>query len=240
MAPQGEKGFFASLKEYYDTGALSDVTVTCGVQVFKVHKIVLSAHSKCFAKALNDHWKEGSEGNIDIDDFHPGVVDALLRFMYSYEYDNDQDTPRMLFDVRVYQIADKYGITALKDEVKKPFEAAVNREWITDDFPIAANLVYVTTPSQDRGLRDIIVEVMRKNIEHLAGVNKFDELLRTTPDLAVDLVTCLSGRTALPETQYQCPDCGAQFWVNDDPEDWSCPCCTWKTSDWSGFKIEWV
>ncbi|KAF5621974.1 hypothetical protein F52700_10848 [Fusarium sp. NRRL 52700] len=240
MAPQEGKSFFTSLNGYYNTDALSDVTVTCGGQVFKAHKIILSAHSKCFATALNGNWKEGSEGNIRIDDFDPDVVDAMLRFMYSFEYSSDHDTPRMVFDVRVYQIADKYGITALKNEVKKQFKAAVASEWTANDFSVAANLVYVTTPSRDRGLRDIVMETIRENIDYLVDHNNFDELLRSTPDLAADLISELYGRTASPETQYQCPDCGAQFWVKNDSRDWSCPCCRWRTSDWSEYQIEWI
>ncbi|KAL9566570.1 hypothetical protein ACKAV7_009485 [Fusarium commune] len=154
MAPQGVEGFLASLKEYYNTDALSDVTVTCDGQVFKAHRIILSAHSKCLAKALNGSWKESSEGNIDIKDFEPNVVDAMLRFVYSFEYNNAEGTPPIVFDAHMYQIADKYDIAALKTESKNN----------------SANLVYVSTPSEDRGLRDIVVETASENIDQLVGV----------------------------------------------------------------------
>ncbi|KAF5548959.1 n-carbamoyl-l-amino acid hydrolase [Fusarium mexicanum] len=212
MAPPEEKGFLSSLAGYYNTDALSDVTVTCGDQVFKAHKIILSAHSKCFAVALNGNWKEGSEGIIRIDDFDPDVVDAMLRFMYSLEYSNDHDTSRMIFDVRLYQIADKYDIAELKDEVKEQFQRAVGSGWNTSHFPIAANLVYMTTPSQDRGLRDIVFEAVSKNIKTLVGLDSFDELLRTTPDLAADLIPDLCGRIESPEPADECPECGALLW----------------------------
>ncbi|KAF5554419.1 hypothetical protein FPHYL_8439 [Fusarium phyllophilum] len=143
---------------------------------------------------LNGNWKESSEGNIDIKDFDPGVVDAMLRFIYSFEYDNTQGTPPMIFDARMYQIADKYDIAALKTESKKKFELTIANGWATDDFPVAANLVYVSTPSEDRGLRDIVVETARKNIDQLVGKDGFCELTRETPDFAADLIPFLCGK----------------------------------------------
>ncbi|KAG7412872.1 BTB/POZ domain-containing protein 8 [Fusarium oxysporum f. sp. rapae] len=180
------------MARYYNTDALSDVTVTCDGQVFKAHRIILSAHSKCLAKALNGSWKESSEGNIDIKDFEPNVVDAMLRFVYSFEYNNAEGTPPIVFDAHMYQIADKYDIAALKTESKNKFELAIANGWATDDFPVAANLVYVSTPSEDRGLRDIVVETASENIDQLVGKDGFCELIRETPDFAADLIPFLS------------------------------------------------
>lgn len=209
MAPQGVEGFLASLKEYYNTDYLSDITVTCEGQVFKAHRIILSAHSKCFAKMLNGNWKESSEGNVEIKDFDPGVVDAMLRFIYSFEYENTQGTPPMIFDAHMYQIADKYDITALKTESKKKFELSIANGWATDDFPVAANLVYVLTPSEDRGLRDLVVEIARKNIDQLVSKDGFRELTRETPDFSADLIPFLCGKGSGPRfvQTYTCQSC---------------------------------
>ncbi|KAF9776116.1 hypothetical protein IL306_005749, partial [Fusarium sp. DS 682] len=183
MAPQGVEAFLTSLKEYYNTDALSDVTVACDGQEFKAHRIILSTHSKCFAKALNGDWKvghipvvenapligfkESSERKIDIKDFDPSVVEAMLRFIYSFDYTNTYGTSTMVFDAQMYQIADKYDIPALKAESKNKFDLAVTTGWSMDDFPITVTVVYQSTPAEDRGLRDIVVETARKNIDEL-------------------------------------------------------------------------
>lgn len=69
-----------AVASYYNTGALSDVVVACDDQEFKVHGVILSAHSKYFATALNGNWKESSEKKIEIKDFDASVVEAMLRF----------------------------------------------------------------------------------------------------------------------------------------------------------------
>ncbi|KAI3583836.1 BTB/POZ protein [Fusarium oxysporum f. sp. albedinis] len=230
MAPQGVEGFLSSLKEYYNTDALSDVTVTCDGQVFKAHRIILSAHSKCFAKALSGNWKESSDGNIDIKDFDPGVVDAMLRFIYSFEYDNTQGTPPMIFDACMYQIADKYDIAALKTESKNKFELAIANGWATDDFPVAANLVYVSTPSEDRGLRDIVVDTAGKNIDQLVGKDGFCELTRETPDFAADLIPFLCGKGSESGSvqKYICQSCGRIIQGEFSAQIQYCPYCSYR------------
>lgn len=48
---------FNTVASYYNTDTFSDVVVACNDQEFKVHGVILSAHSKFFAKALNGNWK---------------------------------------------------------------------------------------------------------------------------------------------------------------------------------------
>ncbi|KAK7419798.1 hypothetical protein QQX98_003171 [Neonectria punicea] len=137
MAPQKLKSFLSSLKDYYNTDTLSDVVVTCDGQEFKVHGVILSAHSKYFATALNGKWKESSEKKIEIKDFDASVVEAMLRFMYSFDYTNTYSTSTMVYDAQVYQIADKYDVPALKEHSKAKFGVAITAGWSMDDFPLA-------------------------------------------------------------------------------------------------------
>ncbi|GKU09497.1 unnamed protein product, partial [Fusarium langsethiae] len=179
---------------YYNKDALSDVTITCDGQEFKAHRVIISAHSKCFAKALNGDWKESSERQIDIKDFDASAVEAMLRFMYSFDYSNIYGTSTMVFDAQMYQIADKYDIPALKAQSKNKFDVAVTTGWSMDDFPLAITVVYESTPPEDRGLRDLVVETARKNIDKLLGRDGFCELIRKTPDFAADLIPFLCVR----------------------------------------------
>ncbi len=41
----------------YDDATFSDAIVRCGGKEFKVHKLVLAAHSKFFSKAFTGDWK---------------------------------------------------------------------------------------------------------------------------------------------------------------------------------------
>lgn len=97
----------------------------------------------------------------------------------------------MIYEAHVYQIGDKYDIPALKSHARHKFYAAINTDWNTQEFPIAISVVYGTTPLQDRGLRDLVVEKSRKKIKTLLGIDGFDKLLRETPDFAADLIPFL-------------------------------------------------
>ncbi|RKL20902.1 hypothetical protein BFJ72_g14981 [Fusarium proliferatum] len=82
----------------------------------------------------------------------------------------------MVFDAQMYQIADKYDIPALKAQSKNKFNVAVTTGWSMDDFPHAITVVYESTPPEDRGLRDLVVQTARKNINKLLGHDGFCEL----------------------------------------------------------------
>ncbi|KAJ4258059.1 hypothetical protein NW762_008199 [Fusarium torreyae] len=111
------------------------------------------------AQSNADKFKESSERVIYIEDFDASIVEAMVNFMYSFDYTDAPDSPLMVFNAQVYQIADKYDISALKSHAKSKFGTAINSGWTTEDFPIAINVAYTTTPPEDRGLRDLIVEI---------------------------------------------------------------------------------
>lgn len=52
----------------------------------------------------------------------------------------------MIFNARVYGIADKYDVPALKSQAKEKFEKVVETCWDMDDFPHAIAEVYSSTP----------------------------------------------------------------------------------------------
>ncbi|KAF4452563.1 Protein roadkill [Fusarium austroafricanum] len=230
------EGFKASLKKYFNDEALSDAVIRCEGSEFKVHRLVLSCHSEYFAKQLSGPWKacqESTERAIDIADFDPTVVEAMLRFMYQFEYTNGSGVSEMVFDAQVYQIADKYGVSALKEFAKLKFGDAIEAGWKMDDFPVAINVVYTTTPSDDRGLRDLTVETSHKNLDILTRRDCFCQILRETPDFAADLVPFICGRSAADMKSYKCPSCN-QIFNFDDPGSSTryCPRCQYGCSSW--------
>ncbi|KAI8648938.1 BTB domain-containing protein [Fusarium sp. Ph1] len=237
MAPPAFERFLLSLKDYYNAAALSDAAVVCDDQEFKVHRVILSAHSKYFATELNGSWKESAEKKIEIKDFDVSVVEAMLRFMYSFDYSNTYGASTMVYEAQVYQIADKYDIPALKEHSKSKFGAAITTGWSLDDFPLAITVAYASTPSEDRGLRDLAVEVSRKNIDKLLGHDGFCELLRKTPDFSADLIPFLSGKPSTNTPRYKCPSCHHEFRGEFSGMSYYCPNCSHKRSDWTSYRI---
>ncbi|KAF2106549.1 hypothetical protein BDV96DRAFT_590806 [Lophiotrema nucula] len=53
----------------------------------------------------------------------------MLQFLYTFDYDSsgraENSSSPMVFNVKVYSIADKYDIPALKSQAKHKFETTV-------------------------------------------------------------------------------------------------------------------
>lgn len=175
-----------------------------------------------------------------IEDFDASVVEAMLCFMYSFDYTNSDGTSSMVYNAQVYQIADKYDIQALKAHSKTKFGAVITRGWNTSDFPLAISVVYETTPLEDRGLRDLVVEKSRKNINELLKNDDFSKLLRETPDFAADLIPflCEKPATPVPIPRYECPSCHHSFRAEFSQGAYHCPSCGKKRSNWDIYQTE--
>jgi hypothetical protein len=155
----------------------------------------------------------------------------MLHFMYHFEYNSESYESDMIFHAEVYQIADKYGVLALKEYAKEKFSTAVETDWAMEDFLIAIDIVYTTTPSWDKGLRDLVVETSSANFEKLIDRYEFCQALRTVSDFAVDLVPFICGKISGHIHCYRCPSCTQNFQF-DDPEEQSrfCPRCGYRYS----------
>ncbi|KAF5552847.1 ARM repeat protein [Fusarium mexicanum] len=118
--------FSASLKKYFNNISLSDAVIKCGGQDFAVHSLVFFCHSKYFKKQLDGPWKGSSERVIEITDFGPAVVKAMIVFFYGFDYESPTDSSAMTFHAKVYQIADKYDIEALKKLAATKYRTSID------------------------------------------------------------------------------------------------------------------
>ncbi|KAI9784670.1 MAG: hypothetical protein M1816_000786 [Peltula sp. TS41687] len=253
------------LKGYLTSSKYSDLIIRCGGQEFKVHKVILCGQSKFFDKACDAGWKEGAEGVIDLPEDDVAVVEAMLRFLYTADYDaaaggaapvdrssrseqagsgsnkrrrttrepsraltvtttastststttSTTSTPAvtivspMLFHIRVYVTAEKYDIQPLKKLAKYKFANAIRTCWDMDDFPHAVAEVYSgeNLPAADRGLRDILVDVVHDHLEELLKKRGFLDVLEGTLGFAADAVRVIP---KLPQYKWPnfCTHCG--------------------------------
>lgn len=180
--------------------------------------------------------QESSDGVIELKGDDPRVVEAMLQFMYMFEY-NGSDQGRispMLFNVRVYSLADKYGVSALKLRAKEKFEAAAKACWDLDDFPHVISEVYRSTPPTDRGLRDIVVRVAHEHIDVLSQKSSFRRALGETAGFAADVNHHLVRRQLPDLKRYKCPSCG-HTWQAVLPcgGPYCCLHCGNRRSDWN-------
>jgi hypothetical protein len=69
------------------------------------------------------------------------------------------DQLSLLNNVLVYALAEKYGIAELKEMAKAKFRSQAGSLLSAKEFPEIIRELYGSTPSSDRGLRDIVSQV---------------------------------------------------------------------------------
>ncbi|KAG4433159.1 hypothetical protein IFR05_011372 [Cadophora sp. M221] len=89
----------------------------------------------------------------------------------------------LVFNVKMYVVADKYDIPGLKCLAKKKFEKAVKLFWNSTGFSEAAKFLWENTVEWDRDLRDVVIKSAASNIETLLDRGEFVELMDTRGDV---------------------------------------------------------
>ncbi|KAL1979195.1 hypothetical protein VTN96DRAFT_6523 [Rasamsonia emersonii] len=235
-----------SIKSYFLSSRFSDLTIYTEDQEFKVHRLVVCGRSEYFSRLFNGNWAETAENVVQLKDDDPRAVEAMVHFMYGYEYDSSgSDRGRIspiLFNVKVYQLADKYGVPQLKQRAKEKFENIAKTCWQMDDFPTAIAEAYTCTPKEDRGLRDTLVEISCEHIDELQKNDDFQTVLEEAVGFAADLVQYLA-RWKPPNSnlmKYRCPNCSAQWLLERCTGDvmYHCPFCGNHRSNWNSYVIQ--
>ncbi|KAL4973725.1 BTB/POZ domain protein [Aspergillus desertorum] len=239
LEASGNKGDLTTgIQKCFHTSTFSDLTVVTKDQKFEVHKLIVCGQSDFFSRMFKHNWKEVTENIIRLEDDDPRAIEAMIHFMYGFNYDSSgSDQGRispMLFNVKVYQIGDKYGIPNLKEQAKEKFAASIKTCWVMDDFPVAIASAYSTTPSSDRGLRDLLVSTCLEHILELLENEDFRQVLRETLGFAADLVENRNHFTAT-STRYRCPHCGKEWSFQGSGKIQYCPLCGSHRSDWAGY-----
>ncbi|KAK3356342.1 BTB/POZ protein [Lasiosphaeria hispida] len=222
--------------QYFDVATFSDAVIRVGEKEFKTHRLILSSHSTFFSKMCTGNWKEADSGVITLEEVDDAVVEAMIHFMYYFDYNNTQVISSMVFNAQVYSLADKYVIPTLKNLAKEKFQAAIKTGWGMDDFPTAVAEVYNSTPEGDRGLRDLVLEISGTNIKTLVQNGGFRNILRETPAFATDII--VSGAVKSGQKTYRCPNCAENIQV-----EWShggyyyCIHCGNRRSDWANYCV---
>lgn len=151
--------------------------------------------------------------------------------MYGIDYDSSGNElgriSPMIFNVRLYQVADKYFVPRLKQRAKEKFGQIARTCWEMDDFPVAIAEAYHCTRKDDRDLRELLVQVSRDHIVELMNSERFCSVLEETVGFAADLVISLSGERGSTKDhhKYYCSGCSRKWsWCNSEVVNY-CPFC---------------
>ncbi|CAN9451290.1 unnamed protein product [Alternaria alternata] len=69
------------------SGAYSDLTITCGNDTHKVHKVIVCERAEFFARTLKFGGTESESSIIDLPEDEPKVVKLLIQYLYGGEYE---------------------------------------------------------------------------------------------------------------------------------------------------------
>ncbi|KAB8263878.1 BTB/POZ protein [Aspergillus pseudonomiae] len=182
----------ASIKKFFVSSDFSDLTICTADQEFKVHRLVVCGQSAYFSRLFKGNWTESVDNTVQLKSDDPRAIEAMIHFMYGFEYDSSGSNlgrvSPMLFNINVYQVADKFGVPQLKQKAKEKFEAIARTCWVMDDYPTAISEAYQRTHKEDRGLRDILVHISHEHLEKLLENEDFRTVLEETLGFAADLV----------------------------------------------------
>ena len=168
----------------------SDLTITTQTRSFKVHKTIICSQSKVLAAMSDAGFKESSTANLLLEHDDPAAVECMIKFLYSGDYDDDTTDINscLMSHVRVYALAEKYDIEGLK------CLAAVKVDDIADgdmckDFHAIVAAVFETTPSSDRGLRDVVSRICANHIDAILVDKNWKETLASNGEIGLAMFT---------------------------------------------------
>ncbi|KAK3712285.1 hypothetical protein LTR37_009147 [Vermiconidia calcicola] len=236
--PEGVEPFLESVKSMFETQEFSDLTIKCGHREWKLHKAIVCYRSTFFAKACSGgfivrNWRsypcfqtnangtqEASENTITLEDDQPCVVDAMLRYLYTFDYHYENQVKGvkaapMVFDVFVHIIADKYDIPALMKLAESKYAEHVQNVWQTDAFAESIREVYTGAADRDGQLRKTIIETFTRHAQELYHED-FGACFRSVADAIAPFASALAAALVTPrnpapeegDVRYQCSWCG--------------------------------
>ncbi|PQE06300.1 BTB POZ domain protein [Rutstroemia sp. NJR-2017a BBW] len=192
-----------------ESGRYSDLTIKCGGKVFRVHRNVVCLQSKPLAAHVDGVFLEAVTGEINLPDDHPAILERLIKFLYTGDFDATPSPSEVVAEepsgevgsetvngsldtlticTRIFVMAEKYDIPALKTLAKTKFEAAVSSDWNTSALSESLRLMYDGLPDSDRLLKDVAVAAAAGHVKELVDRGEFVALCKDNGDIAFDVL----------------------------------------------------
>ncbi|KAL1955399.1 hypothetical protein VTO42DRAFT_8619 [Malbranchea cinnamomea] len=186
----------------------SDFTITCGGRTFPAHRAIVCVQSRFFEAALDGKFAEAQSKNVTLVDEDFATVERMLSFMYTGDYqqedvrhDSEEETngerPSAMStetdsdklslsvgfnNVKLYVVADKYGIEPLKALAQERFIDWFKR-YSGEELAEVTRFALKSPPPHDDCLRkaiiDTVTDLVRLNLEWLAAN---DELINVVAE----------------------------------------------------------
>ncbi|CAL1276732.1 unnamed protein product [Larinioides sclopetarius] len=163
------------LMSLYNDQNLGDVKLETKTSVFPAHTTILSARSPVFRAMFSADMKEKLNGSVDVSDLDDETVRQLLLFLYS----NKLQELKWEDALRLYDAADKYEITSLKDRCSYFLKGNLN-------LKNACEALILSDLHHDEGLKSTVQDFIMKNAEEIFKSEGWKLLADNNPKLALE------------------------------------------------------
>jgi len=215
------------------SGEYSDMAISVGGRVFKVHRNIVCSQSQPFAAAMKEdkykasspsrdailcpttnNLQEGCSGMIDLPEDDAYIVEKMLEYLYtgnysiSFDKSTTAETGTLLAHTRMYIIGDKYDIPGLKKLSAKIYGSQVLRDSGTPSFTASLELMFKETVEKDRDLKDVAMEFLIENARHFLARDDFATVCKENGDIGYELATAAwsqGSRAGTPDSPLALP-----------------------------------
>ncbi|EZG02978.1 hypothetical protein H106_06508 [Trichophyton rubrum CBS 735.88] len=232
FSPRPEFTFKQILKDLLRYGSYSDMEIVCNGFTFKAHRAVVCTQSDFFNAAFNGGFKEAKSRTVELPDDDSETIERVLSFLYLQEYDekghlmaldsqitvapsstdgssarNDEEqsktTDAGLNNAQVYVAADKFGIPLLQALAAEKFTRWAHSNWNSKEFLQDIEEIMIISPPHDRTLRNILADIISKNLNWFGVRKDFLALIENFGGLGSAVLFKLvdSGLVKAPESQ---------------------------------------
>ncbi|KAF6232634.1 hypothetical protein HO173_009073 [Letharia columbiana] len=186
-------------------GDIATVTLVVGEAetTFQVHEAELFEASPVFKAAFNSDFRESSERKMNLPEDDPDIFNLMVEWLYSHRYDILQptgdkirDETRFMEPMRLYVLADKYGMTSLKGCIANIIFKTLKPGNVTGPSIETIAYAYQNVP-QTSGIRRLLADLYACNINfdwYKSPIAK--PLLQKYPEFATDIILSFARHTS--------------------------------------------
>ncbi|RPA72590.1 POZ domain-containing protein [Ascobolus immersus RN42] len=178
------------------SGDYSDLVLKCDGVEIKVHKMILCSQSEFFHGCMASSWKESSSNEIELPEESLDDVKGMLQYLYSGDFPEQSKVPvdHLMEYVRMFALADKYGIPGLRilveDKIQEYANGGLNIVVVMDALEFCS-LQLSGVPGIEK-VTDILLsclpEVIPYIIDHGNDFEEMVERLKGHPQLLARLL----------------------------------------------------
>ncbi|KAF3009938.1 hypothetical protein E8E13_011078 [Curvularia kusanoi] len=192
-----------SMAQLFNSPTFSDIVIK---QIYKgkareyyAHKAILCVESSYFRKAFTGNFKESHEAVMEIHDDDPDHFELLLKYVYTYSYDETAvdelsggDTEkRLLIPIGIHAVADKYDIPCIAEAIAQDLRKRVS---VIDD-KLLNNLLdahYATAAIAGGPVGEVLTAWVLKAGRTLTTTEKYKQQVISNPVFGADMALALS------------------------------------------------